>query len=681
MMKNFLIKLVTLTMIFMLAFTLSACSLIREPKPEPIPIPPLVCEEGEIPDHFNRVCRPAPEEIVSHADFLREVGSTIDLGNREFTYSDSRLDYSDDERELWDVSSFRNEDVIVFPDENFHNVIRKALSIVSDFDYEGGQEITFGDLQNLEVLNEVLFTRAPDLTGEEKREWLEIFRSVESLEGIESFQNLRILRLVYNRNLTSVNGVQALPNLSVLGVMNTSVRSVDYTMPKLRTIGLSNSRVAFRSSDEVYEFVSRHPNLLTLQLLDTASYIDNVSGLAERLYGSGTSININLNQIDTRTVHPASATAISAVFGVTMNGIDLNPQALARYHAALDELDERIGIEEGMSDLEKIILVYDYFYETYKDNNVIAPVGNFVQYEDSLANGSPFGSESLHYMMRAYLNRNGVHSYSTRTIERSLRLEKGDERYNKTDPNSLKFIIDGQLVGVSLADAFMNMKLGQDSPYDFFLVGNASLDERRDLFHRYSLESDEEYRAKIEEGYTFREVFGPRSYDDYDLDRQMIIDNLPEGMTAQYNSTKIEYNGFLFDEKYNTIYGYIGEDTEIEIPSEINGISVKTIGHFAFRNKSLTSVIIPDSVTTIGNEAFRSNQLTSVVIPDSVTTIGRNAFSFNQLKSINIPESVTTIGGNAFLTNQLTSVTILGDQTRFNDRWSNIGFPNDLKPE
>ena len=42
--------------------------------------------------------------------------------------------------------------------------------------------------------------------------------------------------------------------------------------------------------------------------------------------------------------------------------------------------------------------------------------------------------------------------------------------------------------------------------------------------------------------------------------------------------------------------------------------------------------------------------------------------------------SVTTIGKSAFAENPLTIVTILGDETRFNDIWVSLGFPEELKP-
>jgi uncharacterized repeat protein (TIGR02543 family) len=197
------------------------------------------------------------------------------------------------------------------------------------------------------------------------------------------------------------------------------------------------------------------------------------------------------------------------------------------------------------------------------------------------------------------------------------------------------------------------------------------------------------------------------------------------GLPAEHNPRAINVNGLIFYGDTNTIIGYVGDNKDIAIPSEINGIEVKHIGFKAFSFNKLTSVIIPDSVITIGAYAFFTNDLTSVVIPNSVTSIGEWAFYYNSLTSITlseslttigdyafsnnsirnftfpdsvttigdyafednrittliIPDSITTIGNNAFDINPLITITILGDETRFNDDWEYYGFLDYLKPE
>ena len=125
----------------------------------------------------------------------------------------------------------------------------------------------------------------------------------------------------------------------------------------------------------------------------------------------------------------------------------------------------------------------------------------------------------------------------------------------------------------------------------------------------------------------------------------------------------IVFGNLLFERATGTITGVTDRSIKtIDIPNEIDGVAVTTIGYRAFRYcSSLPSVTIPNSVTTIGEGAFSDcTSLTSVTIPNSVTTIGEQAFAYcSKLPSVTIPNSVTTIGDGAFSDcTSLTSVTI-----------------------
>ncbi len=118
--------------------------------------------------------------------------------------------------------------------------------------------------------------------------------------------------------------------------------------------------------------------------------------------------------------------------------------------------------------------------------------------------------------------------------------------------------------------------------------------------------------------------------------------------------TETPANSFKYvenDDRDITITRFIGNETEIVIPSEIDGKSVTSIGYDAFEEcTGLTSITIPDSVTSIGYGAFRNcTGLTSITIPDSVTSIGEYAFyECTGLVSVTIGNSVTSIGDSAF---------------------------------
>ncbi len=116
-------------------------------------------------------------------------------------------------------------------------------------------------------------------------------------------------------------------------------------------------------------------------------------------------------------------------------------------------------------------------------------------------------------------------------------------------------------------------------------------------------------------------------------------------VTGMYDGLK-----YKIDNNQITITGYTGTKTDVQIPSEINGIAVKTIQANAFIAQDLTSVVIPSSVTSIGKNSFRSNKsLSQVVLPSTISNIAEGAFSnCTSLTSIQIPEGVTTISKDAF---------------------------------
>lgn len=142
-----------------------------------------------------------------------------------------------------------------------------------------------------------------------------------------------------------------------------------------------------------------------------------------------------------------------------------------------------------------------------------------------------------------------------------------------------------------------------------------------------------------------------------------------------------EPSGYVYP--YDTVYitGYTGSETDIIIPSEINGMPVVGIDNYAFANKGLSSATIPDSVNIIYYGAFAHNELTDIIIPkasaiwhgafaynrltgitlpDNLQSIGEGAFAHNLLESVTIPESVYSLRAGAFAYNRITSITLHG---------------------
>ena len=122
-----------------------------------------------------------------------------------------------------------------------------------------------------------------------------------------------------------------------------------------------------------------------------------------------------------------------------------------------------------------------------------------------------------------------------------------------------------------------------------------------------------------------------------------------EAPREEYTSGAYKYA--LLEDGGAEITKYTGINIKLNIPAELNGHPVTSIGDKAFYGfDDLTAVTIPDSVTSIGDYAFSLCEgLTSITLPDSVTSIGDYAFSFcSGLTSVAIPDSVTSIGVNPF---------------------------------
>ena len=160
-----------------------------------------------------------------------------------------------------------------------------------------------------------------------------------------------------------------------------------------------------------------------------------------------------------------------------------------------------------------------------------------------------------------------------------------------------------------------------------------------------------------------------------------------------------------------TITEYIGNNSEIVIPAEIESKAVTEIARLLFyNNNSIVSVKMPDTITEIGAGAFTAcaklttvelsrnlkilnacsffacDLLSSITLPDTLTQIGSYAFSnCGSLTQIRIPKSVTVWGVDTFGFSGLETIELeeglasIGDSAFAGTKITEIVVPGSVK--
>ncbi|MGM9969563.1 MAG: leucine-rich repeat domain-containing protein [Anaeroplasma sp.] len=107
--------------------------------------------------------------------------------------------------------------------------------------------------------------------------------------------------------------------------------------------------------------------------------------------------------------------------------------------------------------------------------------------------------------------------------------------------------------------------------------------------------------------------------------------------------------------KMVVILGCSQEETDIELPDEIEGLPVSKIETNAFSEmENIKRIVIPGSVKVIGSYAFAScPNLETIVLEEGVESIEDWAFISCGIKKISLPETLKTVGANAFLGNEI----------------------------
>ena len=105
------------------------------------------------------------------------------------------------------------------------------------------------------------------------------------------------------------------------------------------------------------------------------------------------------------------------------------------------------------------------------------------------------------------------------------------------------------------------------------------------------------------------------------------------------------------NENIAVITGYVGEATEVVIPSNINGCSVTGILENAFANNTtIKKVTIEADIRSIPDNCFSNSSIVEIVLPKKLRSIGVKSFAdCISLTKITLPNSMQKIEREAFL--------------------------------
>lgn len=117
---------------------------------------------------------------------------------------------------------------------------------------------------------------------------------------------------------------------------------------------------------------------------------------------------------------------------------------------------------------------------------------------------------------------------------------------------------------------------------------------------------------------------------------------IPLFVSAQKGTTK---DGFKYVVKNNavTITKWKGKKgADIIIPATIVGLPVKEIGKFAFSDKGIRSLVLPESITTIRGAAFSGCNITHLVLPKNLNLVEyfSNSSTLGYPTTIEVPQAL-----------------------------------------
>ncbi|SPU40581.1 S-layer domain-containing protein [Lysinibacillus capsici] len=150
--------------------------------------------------------------------------------------------------------------------------------------------------------------------------------------------------------------------------------------------------------------------------------------------------------------------------------------------------------------------------------------------------------------------------------------------------------------------------------------------------------------------------------------------SIEEPIVKDEQSTEIDENNgqLILDNEDNfdyvdngdgtaSITGYSGTNTDLVIPTSINGLEIVEFADEAFKGKKFTSVIVEGDIKRVGSKSFNGTILNSITFSGNVDLIESNAFMGAVIDSIVFKKDVGIFNNNALMWSHIKSLTVDGN--------------------
>jgi hypothetical protein len=513
-------KIMIIFVLFIITFSFVGCASEDELSPAP-----LICGDDEYISDGVCVPKKIDVEKQSHADYLKEHGKEISFSDIQYNEMDKNYidpDYSDDQRELINSDSINENDVITFEDPSFNELVRLTLG------FEKEQDILYSDI----------------LTITELRASNYHITDISSIKGIEIFRNLEKLSLIYNGSLGSVNGIQKLPKLSSLNLWETSVKKISYYSDSIEYITLHGTEVNFKSSSDFIDAISGFRNLISVRVTNTNIVFDDLSILHEYFSSLGSesglmfdTLNIDFSKVNIRDIFYSNGEYILRRLSIyNQSLVNKNNDTFHKdYDDGLNAMYDEIGVTDNMSELTKIILIYDFVFNKYKDVSYYEDpydpakwsISNVTTLDKIFKDGYAPTIETVPFILKALLKKAGVMVYTGSIFYTCGNLETKEATFAAHVRFLTVKLSNGQKFMIHITNAIIEYQDGEDSAYDRFLIGSETLNTI--MYNKYIVDMDipvkDEFFHYIDYSYA---TINPG-----DVPREDIIENLPEGMSVK----------------------------------------------------------------------------------------------------------------------------------------------------